>query len=155
MAAVGEYQGEGRYLALDPVVLADSEGFRAYVRSRIAAADPTSDRPPDRVPETVLWYVEGTTYIGQLSIRHELNEWLSEVGGHIGYDVRPAARRRGHAAAMLAAALPVTHLLGIDPALVTCDIDNIASRRVIERCGGVLEDERRGHLRYWVATGVK
>lgn len=43
---------------------------------------------------------------------------------------------------MLHAALPVAHRLGIDPALVTCDLDNIASQRVIERNGGVLEDQR-------------
>ena len=54
---------------------------------------------------------------------------------------------------MLAATLPLCHDLGIDPALVTCDTDNLASRRVIERCGGVLEDERQGKLRFWVPTG--
>jgi predicted acetyltransferase len=51
---------------------------------------------------------------------------------------------------MLAAALPVARSLGIDPALLTCDADNIASRKVIEANGGVLEDSRHGKLRYWV-----
>jgi predicted acetyltransferase len=36
---------------------------------------------------------------------------------------------------------------------VTCDVTNIASRKVIEANGGVLEDERHGKLRYWVACG--
>jgi predicted acetyltransferase len=74
------------------------------------------------------------------------------VGGHIGYDVRPSARQRGHATAMLAAALPVARGLGIDRVLVTCDDDNIASRKVIEASGGVLEDQRGDKLRYWVPT---
>ena len=39
-----------------------------------------------------------------------------------------------------------------DQALLTCDEDNVASRLVIEHNGGVLEDERRGKLRYWVPT---
>jgi predicted acetyltransferase len=91
-------------------------------------------------------------YLGRISVRHRLTPALWEIGGHIGYDVRPSARRRGHATAMLRLALPVAHRLGIDPALITCDSANVASRRVIERNGGVFEDERRGTLRYWVRT---
>ena len=85
-------------------------------------------------------------------MRHRLTPLLLEVGGHIGYDVRPSARRQGHATAMLRAALPVANGLGIDPALITCDATNTGSRLVIERNGGELEDERFGKLRYWVAT---
>ena len=54
---------------------------------------------------------------------------------------------------MLAAALPRAHAMGIDPVLVTCDVDNVASRRVIEANGGVLENELQGKLRFWVPTG--
>jgi predicted acetyltransferase len=53
---------------------------------------------------------------------------------------------------MLRAALPITFDLGVDPALLTCDVDNIASRRVIERNGGVLEDQREQKLGFWVPT---
>jgi predicted acetyltransferase len=35
---------------------------------------------------------------------------------------------------------------------VTCDTDNEGSRKVIEAAGGLLEDERRGKLRYWVPS---
>lgn len=77
---------------------------------------------------------------------------LREVGGHIGYDVRPSARRRGHATAMLRAALPVAYGLDIESALVMCDVDNIASRKVIEANGGIFEDQRGGKLRFWVPT---
>ena len=66
--------------------------------------------------------------------------------------MRPSARRRGVATAALAAALPVAAALGIDPALLTCDDDNVASGRVIETNGGVLEDVRDGIRRYWVPT---
>ena len=54
---------------------------------------------------------------------------------------------------MLAAALPVAAALSIDPALVTCDDTNVASRKVIEANGGVLEDQRGVKLRYWIPTG--
>jgi predicted acetyltransferase len=90
-------------------------------------------------------------YLGRLTIRHRLTTHLRDLCGHIGYDVRPSARRRGHATAMLAAAIPVARGLGIDSVLVTRDHANIASRKVIETNGGVL-DQRGGKLRYWVPT---
>ncbi len=105
---------------------------------------------------TTLWYAEDTTYLGRLAVRHTLaDDVLRIYGGHIGYDVRPSARRSGHATAMLRAALPVAASLGIDPVLVTCDTVNTASRKVIESCGGVREgfaDATGAKLRYWVST---
>jgi predicted acetyltransferase len=105
------------------------------------------------VPCTHLWFVDGEEYIGRLAIRHSLTDWLRRIGGHIGYEVRPTARRQGHATRMLGLALPVAASLGIDPALVTCDVANTASRRVIEANGGRLEEVGEGKLRFWVPTG--
>lgn len=107
------------------------------------------------MPSTELWWVDGEEYLGRVGVRHRLTPTLLEIGGHIGYDVRPSARRRGHATEMLRQALGVARGLDIDPALVTCDIDNVGSRTVIERNGGVLEDERRGKLRFWVPTAAR
>jgi len=50
----------------------------------------------------MLWWVDGSELLGRLSIRHELTDALRELGGHIGYVVRPSACRQGHANAMLA-----------------------------------------------------
>jgi predicted acetyltransferase len=97
--------------------------------------------------------VDGSEFLGRVQIRHRLTDRLREVGGHIGYDVRPSARRRGHATAMLRATLPMARALGIERALITCDTENGASRKVIEANGGMLEDERNGKLRFWVLTG--
>lgn len=113
----------------------------------------TNDPPPSFVPSTTFWWTDGDTYLGRINLRHRLNEHLLEVGGHIGYDIRPSARRQGHATAMLAAALPRAAALGIEKALITCDADNVASRKVIERNGGVLEDRRGLKLRFWTPTG--
>lgn len=153
LEAVAEFHAEGRHLELDPLRLADPEVFRRYVRDVRAVALPETPRLLGRVPETFLWWVEGSTYLGRLSIRHELTEELRWEGGHIGYEVRPRARRRGHATRMLEAALPIAYRLGIDPVLVTCDTTNIASRRVIEHNGGRLESEVEGKLLFWLPTG--
>lgn len=131
--------------------LADAAVFAAYC-SRLTELDDPAAVPPLMVPATILWWVDGNEYLGRISIRHQLTPFLLEQAGHIGYGVRPSARRRGHATAMLAAVLPRAAALGIDPVLVTCDDTNIASRKVIEAAGGVFDDQRGIKLRYWVPT---
>src|SRR5437899_2275313 len=56
-------------------------------------------RPVRRVPSTTFWWLDGDEFLGRLAIRHRLTPFLLKAGGHIGYDVRPGARRRGHATA--------------------------------------------------------
>ncbi len=129
-----------------------AEGFARYVADVRAKADESAVLPPNWVHSTTWWWVDGGEYVGRIALRHRLTRFLLDVGGHIGYDVRPTARRRGHATAMLAAVLPEAHEMGIDPALLTCDVDNLASRKVIEANGGELEDARAGKLRFWVPT---
>jgi predicted acetyltransferase len=165
MAALAEFRSEGRGSADDHTVIGrylregiealDDEGFRAFAAGVRAERLEATPRPETYVPATELWWVEGDEFIGRIGIRHRLTPMLLEMGGHIGYDVRPSARRRGHATAMLREALLLAHQLGIDPALITCDVDNVGSRSVIERNGGVLEDERAGKLRFWAPTSTE
>ena len=132
--------------------LEDPAEFARLVDHLLADRLEDHPRPSGWVPATVLWIVEGDTYVGRASLRHRLSPDLLVWGGHIGYGVRPTWRRRGVATAALAQMLPVAAAMGIDPVLVTCDIDNEASRRTIERNGGVYEDTRAGKRRYWVPT---
>jgi predicted acetyltransferase len=104
------------------------------------------------VPVTQLWYVDVTTYIGTVVIRHELTPALARTGGHIGYHVVPPHRRRGHAHRMLADALVFSAHLGLHRVLITCEENNIASRKVIEANGGQPDGTIDGELRFWVAT---
>lgn len=113
-----------------------------------------TDLPPGRVPATYLVATVGGTIVGRTSIRHALNDHLLAEGGHIGYGVRPAFRRRGHATEILRQSLVVARALGIDAALLTCDDGNTASAATIERCGGVRDPHRPGEppiRRYWIA----
>jgi predicted acetyltransferase len=163
--AVKEFEAEGRGAGDDSMLgwdithfgarWHDPEVFAEYVESVRAQAEEDGPRPAGWVPTTTLWYVEGDrheTFLGRLSIRHRLTPRLLDWGGLIGYDVRPSARRRGHATAMLRASLPIARDLGLDPVLLTCDHDNVASRKVIEANGGVFEDQRGEKLRYWIRT---
>lgn len=130
----------------------EPEVFAQYVAGVRADALPDTPRPPSTVPVTTLWWAAGDTFLGRIAVRHRLTPFLAELGGHIGCGVRPTARRLGHATAMLRGCLPYARALGIDPVLVTCDTTNTGSRRTIEACGGALEDERQGALRYWIRT---
>lgn len=53
---------------------------------------------------------------------------------------------------MLRAALPIAAGLGIDRARVTCNADDVGSRKVIGACGGEFEDQRGVEIRFWIAT---
>ncbi len=76
--------------------------------------------------------------IGMTNIRHELNEFLIRTGyGHIGYGIRPDERRKGYATKILALALAKCGQLDIEEVHVGCLQDNIGSRKVIEKNGGV------------------
>jgi predicted acetyltransferase len=163
LAAMREFAAEGRGGPDDDTMIGaeirqwqrrwdTQEHFTSYVMALRAQAEEETPRPAGWVPSTTWWWVDGPAYLGRIALRHRLTPRLREAGGHIGYDVRPTARRQGHATAMLRAVLPRAHDMGIDPVLITCDAGNLASRKVIQANGGVLDDERHGKLRFWVPT---
>jgi predicted acetyltransferase len=119
------------------------------------------DLPRDHVASTFLFAFDGPTIVGRVSIRHELNDFLLRVGGHIGYVVVPQFRRRGYATAILRQSLQIANRdLGIRHVLLTCDDDNVGSIRTIEKSGGVLEnvvsgpDLEKPKRRYWIDSGA-
>lgn len=84
---------------------------------------------------------EDNRLVGMINIRHSLNEYLYNYGGHIGYSVRILDRGKGYAKEMLKIALEECKKLQIHKVLLACDADNIASAKTIEFCGGILENE--------------
>lgn len=133
--------------------LTDPREFERFVANRLGDEQPDSPRPTGWVPCTYLWMVQDDAYVGAVSLRHNLdNPFLAELGGHIGYSVRPSMRRRGHATDALRHTVALAADRGIEQVLVTCDEGNVASARTIESCGGEYEDTRQGKRRYWIAT---
>lgn len=130
------------------------EGFAVWVERLRSYGDRTRPVEQGRVHATYWWIAEGDTYLGAIDLRHYLNGILLDAGGHIGYSIRPSARRRGLATWALAQVLYEARLLGMDRVLLTCDPGNRASMRTIESNGGVLEDVRETLIgpkrRYWI-----
>lgn len=130
----------------------DRESFDALLEVIRTEADPTAVPPDGRVPCDYYWVTHEATMIGFLALRHSIDtEFLRTRGGHIGYSIRPAYRRRGHGSRALRLALPRARELGLGKVLLTCDEHNVGSARTIESQGGVFENVIDGKRRYWIA----
>ncbi len=138
------------------------EGLRVYgtpgrveeaIAYLLSKPHPQDDR---KVPETVFWLVRGAEYLGTGSIRHYLNATLRAFGGHIGYKVAPMHRQQGHGTRILTLLLDEARRMDMTRVMITCDVKNSASRRIIEKHGGQLEDIRtitwhdHPFCRFWI-----
>lgn len=92
--------------------------------------------PAGYVPAVTLYLFNKQTIVGAVNIRMQLNDWLRNIGGHVGYGVHPNYRGRGYAQIMLDEAVRYLSTFGVHEILVTCAESNIASKRTIEKCGG-------------------
>jgi predicted acetyltransferase len=128
--------------------------FASYVR--FVEGWSCGNTPPKFVPGAFLVAAVEEVVVGRVSIRYQLNDYLFKFGGHVGYVVAPSFRRKGYATEILRQTLPIARSVGLKRILLTCDDDNVASQRVIEVNGGVLENVvwdqglRVPKRRYWI-----
>lgn len=137
--ALKAFQLEGWpwYLDLDAENI--NNNFQAYVDDLTSAA---SSPGVHGVCETRLWADYQGQFAGFISIRHQLTPALRKFGGNIGYETAPEFRQKGIASEMLRLALPIAKKIGLNEALLTCDDDNVASIKVIEKNGGTLKEKK-------------
>ncbi|WP_127532154.1 GNAT family N-acetyltransferase [Paenibacillus kobensis] len=137
------------------VISQDPSDFPAMVQF-LFNNEKEENLPEGWVPDSTYWLVEGSgKVVGAVNIRHRLTEKLLNSGGHIGYGIRPSARRKGYATKLLAQALDITKQLGITKVLVVCDESNTASARTIVLNGGIQDasfTEESGNVinRFWI-----
>jgi len=126
------------------------DGFATWVNQRIRLTHPPEEPCPEEKHGSPRWIVENGQILGAVALRHKLDD----LRGHIGYGVRPSARRRGLASWALAEMLREARALGLDRVLLVCAVDNVATAHTIERNGGVFEGIRDAEFgptrRYWV-----
>lgn len=157
LAGLNEFASENEkldwiYLGRDSTVDIPLKDFAAFVS---ALREREHTPAPDFVTTVCFWVIHQEEVVGRIGFRHELNDAIREVGGHIGYIVRPTYRRRTVATKMLAQVLQTPEAKRVGRLLLTCDVDNIASEKVIVRNGGVFESvvddsPRTPKKRYWI-----
>lgn len=130
----------------------DPENFDYYLEN-LVLKEPKNGYVPDSV--LFLLDEDRNRLLGAVNIRHYLNDKLLFDGGHIGDGIRPSERRKGYATKMISLALEECKKLGINKVLITCDKDNIGSKKSIINNGGVKENEvidDEGNIveRYWI-----
>lgn len=106
------------------------------------------------VPDNTYILVDEKNHIyGALNFRHQLNPYLYQYGGHVGYGIRPSERNKGYGELILKLGLEIAKKRKYDDILVTCDEDNIASKKIILKNGGIFENKVFKHdgyiLRFW------
>jgi predicted acetyltransferase len=150
-----DYKQEGsiRYQFQHPLT---HEFFINYIHS-VEAGKYIDATIGDLVPQWMYWMIdESNEILGVSRFRPVLNQRLMNEGGNIGYDVPPSKRNKGYATQMLALTLEKARSAGCERVLVTCDKSNIASKKVIEKNGGIYESETisdvtgKEVLRFWI-----
>lgn len=114
--------------------------------------------PEGSVPANTYFFVRtaDNKIIGMINIRHKLNDFLLNEGGHIGYSIRPLERKKGYGTLMLKLGLEKCRELKLNKVLVTCDKENLGSAKVIQNNNGILENEAYSETfsavvqRYWI-----
>jgi len=153
LAGLHEFHQEGRMLQYNlQVVSEDFERFLYHLRTQQDRAK----LPPYIIPQSHFWLIDDDEFIGILSLRSGPDDTFIRISGHVGYQVRPSKRRRGYGKNLLRQGLQKAKDLGFTRVLLTCDEDNIASKKVIESNGGqfenviLVEGSPVKKLRYWI-----
>lgn len=104
---------------------------------------------------TYRWIIEDGRVLGGIALRHA-STGSEDRTGHIGYGIRPSARRRGLGTWALGKMVDEAQLLGMDRVLLVCAAGNVASAKTIERQGGVRENVSKAGpsrvWRYWISV---
>ncbi len=136
-----------------------TDDFPAFLE-RLAKCALGAEADKDRAPHQTFWLVEdGMNVVGVSNLRLSLTEALRKDGGHIGYGIRPSARRRGLATLILKLTLRKAKERGITRALVTAERGNVGSIKTILKNGGVFDSEELlpGYddvmQRFWIPVG--
>jgi predicted acetyltransferase len=110
--------------------------------------------PENWVPATTYWLIDKNQFVGHVNVRHKLTNYLKKEGGNIGYYIRPSARNKGYGTKILDLALIKAKKLGLQKVMLKCFESNIASKKIIERNKGQIQDkviyEGKPALRYWI-----
>jgi predicted acetyltransferase len=125
---------EGAFRFVAPGELRDDEIVLRLVATQ--PADPTRNWVPYYV-----FHIEDVKTgrrAGEIQLRVGNTEHMRLYGGHVGYGVRPEFRGKHFAARALRLLMPVARRHGLLELWITCNPENVASRRTCELAGAEL-----------------
>ena len=136
----------------------DNITYEEWLEDVINTQDEKYAKSKNLVPATTYFTIRESDnkIIGMVNLRHYLNDYLKQFGGHIGYGIRPTERRKGYAKIQLYLALIEAQKFGIDKVMIDCLNTNAPSEKTIKALGGefdkeVYEENRKEILRnYWI-----
>ncbi len=119
-------------------IAADPEAFLAKLLEQTGTFALPDGTVVDKLPSIVRWMWDGD-FCGAISLRYQpgTSQLPPLVSGHIGYAVVPWKRNHGYASKALRQVLDEARELGLTEVTITTQPDNLASRTVIQRNGGV------------------
>ena len=110
-------------------------------------------------PCSCYWLVDDSgEVIGVIRIRHRVDSDFLQMIGHIGYEIKSSRRKEGYGRKLLELGLTEARKMGLEKVLITCDEDNIASLRIIQKFNGkykklfVDDESGKNVLQYEVCT---
>ncbi|BCZ47216.1 acetyltransferase [Clostridium gelidum] len=109
------------------------ENFQDYLNN-LQNYSKGNELPQGEVVTSTFWLIDKKEVVGVVRIRHQ----EVECAGHIGYDISPDYRNRGYGFQILKLALGKAINIGIEEVILTCNIDNTASKKIIEKNNGKL-----------------
>ncbi len=151
--AMAEFKDEGNPQVPDGMT---KEEFPAYVQ-KLHDQSVGKNLKEGHMPSKEFWIIDADGYAGRIILGLSYAPDPDRLGNHVGYAVRPSKRRKGYATQALQFLLDEARKLNIDKLMPICDEDNVASRKVIERNGGVLlhmPEARHGGLRFMIDLGA-
>lgn len=121
----------------------DHQNFFALIE-RIEEIRNGIQLPENYVASTTYWLIDKDEIIGVSNLRHELNEAIRLMGGHIGLSIRPSVRKRGVGKVLMQKTIEQAVNMGIREVHIHCEKSNPASAHLIQSCGGELHSEVTG-----------
>ncbi len=120
--------------------LSTPDAFRTWVAQKVAHSL-GNDLKPGYVPSSIYYIELNGEIVGLADLRHHLNDFLiKDAGGHIGIGgIKREYRGKGIGSQAMKLLIDELVSMGEKDILLGAHEDNIASRKMIESNGGVLE----------------
>jgi predicted acetyltransferase len=135
----------------DPALLSPPEDFAKYL---VELEERKTSPREGFVPVTRYFLFLNSKIAGYVDCRWSLTETTLQYGGHIGYDIAPSFRGKSLSKELLKFGLEQYKNRGYEKVLLTVDEDNVASKKIIEKNGGAMENsfyhDGKQHCRYWI-----